>query len=55
MPILKANILVVVTKRLFRYKDTDKQLYKSPMNTHLEYTVWNPIKNGDVDLIEKVD
>ena len=54
----KGNRVTGAIRRAFRYMDKDmfSQLYKALIRGHLEYanTVWNPIKKGDADHLEKV-
>ena len=54
----KGNRVTGAIRCSFRYMDKDmfSQLYKALIRGHLEYanTVWNPIKKGDADHLEKV-
>ena len=54
----KGNSVTGAIRRSFRYMDKDmfSQLYKALIRGNLEYanTVWNPIKKGDADHLEKV-
>jgi len=49
------RILGLISRTLFKFKDTVLQLYESLVRPHLEYCVqcWNPYYRKDIQLIQK--